>query len=388
MNNRIKIKITGKNPDYFLKELIKKNINIYHLEKDYKNIIIIVDYNDYLKILDIKTTYKIKVLKKYGISRIKEIFKNNIYFFIFMFIGIILNIILSNIIFKVEVIHPNKSIVKLVEKDLKELGLYKYRFKISYKRKEEIKNKILEKEKDKIEWLEIENIGTKYIINVERRKINKNKKICNERHIVSKKDAIIIEINSSSGEIIKKKNDYVSKGEVIISGLIHNKETIVSKRCAEGIVYGEVWYKVKVIVPKMYEKENLTNNINYGVSIDFLNKKIDLHRKMKNYKEYNTTIVNSYFIPISISYTKYRETNIIKKIYDINNVDEIALRLAENKIKKKLKEDECLLNKKVLKKTIKNSKIEVEVFLKVKENIIDYQDISNINIEELNKKEE
>lgn len=388
MNNRIKIKITGKNPDYFLKELIKKNINIYHLEKDYKNIIIIVDYNDYLKILDIKTTYKIKVLKKYGISRIKEIFKNNIYFFIFMFIGIILNIILSNIIFKVEVIHPNKSIVKLVEKDLKELGLYKYRFKISYKRKEEIKNKILEKEKDKIEWLEIENIGTKYIVNVERRKINKNKKICNERHIVSKKDAIIIEINSSSGEIIKKKNDYVSKGEVIISGLIHNKETIVSKRCAEGIVYGEVWYKVKVIVPKMYEKENLTNNINYGVSIDFLNKKIDLHRKMKNYKEYNTTIVNSYFIPISISYTKYRETNIIKKIYDINNVDEIALRLAENKIKKKLKEDECLLNKKVLKKTIKNSKIEVEVFLKVKENIIDYKDISNINIEELNKKEE
>ena len=388
MINRIKIKITGKNPDYFLKELIKKNINIYHLEKNYKNIIIIVDYNDYLKILDIKTTYKIKVLKKYGISRIKEIFKNNIYFFIFMFIGIILNIILSNIIFKVEVIHPNKSIVKLVEKDLKELGLSKYRFKISYKRKEEIKNKILEKEKDKIEWLEIENIGTKYIINVERRKINKDKKICNERHIVSKKDAIIIEINSSSGEIIKKKNDYVSKGEVIISGLIHNKETIVSKRCAEGIVYGEVWYKVKVIVPKMYEKENLTNNINYGVSIDFLNKKIDLHRKMKNYKEYNTTIVNSYFIPINISYTKYRETNILKKIYDINNVDEIALRLAENKIKKKLKEDECLLNKKVLKKTIKNSKIEVEVFLKVKENIIDYQDISNINIEELNKKEE
>jgi len=41
-----------------------------------------------------------------------------------------------------------------------------------------------------------------------------------------------------------------------------------------------------------------------------------------------------------------------------------------------------------LKKTINNSKIEVEVFFKVKENITDYQDISNIDIEELNKKEE
>jgi len=388
MINRIKIRITGKNPDYILKELIKRNINIYHLEKNYKNIIIIVDYNDYLKILDIKTTYKIKVLNKYGISKIIDIFRNNKYFFIFIILGIILNIFLSNIIFEVEVIHPNKSIIKLVEKDLKQLGISKYKFKVSYKRKEEIKEKILSLEKDKIEWIEIENIGTKYIVNVERRKINKDNNNCPYRSIISKKEAIIMDINSSSGEIIKKKNDYVSKGEVIVSGIIHNKEDAVSKRCAKGIIYGEVWYKVLVDIPKIYKNEELTNNINYGISIDLFDKNIDLHKKMNSFKEYKSNIINSYFIPINISYTKYRKTNIIKKIYDINNVDDIAIKLSSKKIEKNLTDEECILSKKVLKKTINNSKIEVEVFFKVKENITDYQDISNIDIEELNKKEE
>ena len=388
MINRIKISITGKNPDYFLKELIKRNINIYHLEKNYKNIVVIVDYNDYLKVLDIKTTYKIKEIKKYGISRIKEIFRNNLFFFIFALIGIILNIVLSNIIFKIEINHPNKQLVNLIKKDLKEYGIDKYKLKVSYKNKEKIKKRILEKEKDRIEWIEIDNIGTKYIINVEERKLNNNNSKCIERNIIAKKEAIIMSIKSSKGEIAKKKNDYVAKGEVIISGLIHNKDTIVSKKCASGEVYGEVWYKVLITIPKMYKKEELTNNKNYGLSISIFNRNIDIHKKMNHFKMNNLSGVYSSFIPINISFSEYRETKIIKRIYDMNNVDDIAMNIATKKIKDKLEDEECILNKKVLKKSVKNSKIEVEIFLKVKENIVDYQDISNINIEELNKKEE
>ncbi|MBQ9019279.1 MAG: sporulation protein YqfD [Bacilli bacterium] len=388
MINRVKITITGKNPDYFLKELIKKNINIYDLNKNYKSITIIVDYSDYLKILELKTTYKIKLIKNYGISRIKEIIKRYLYFFIFSIIGIILSIILSNMIFKIEVIHPKKEIINLVEKDLKEFGLKKYHFKINYKTKEKIKRKILEKEKDKIEWLEIENIGTKYIIKVEERKIKKENKKCIERNIIAKKDSIILEIKSSKGEIIKKKLDYVNKGDVIISGFIYNKENIISKKCAVGTVYGEVWYKVKLNIPKIYKEEEKINKKRYGISMKILDKYIDINSKYKYYKKTNINILKSRIIPIELNFSKYQKLNKIKKIYTIDNINDISLSTAEKEINKKLKEEEKILSKKVLKKNIKNSKIEVEVFLKVKEDITDYQDISNINIEELNKKEE
>ena len=378
----IKIKITGKNPNYFLNELIKRNINIYHLSKSNNYLIVIISYKDYLKILEIKTTYKIKVIKKYGINRITELIKRYLSYIIFFIIGVIINIVLSNMIFSIEIIHPSKEIVNLVKKDLKELGIEKYKFK---KNTKGIKEKILQKEKQKLEWIEIETIGTKYIVRVEERKLNKKEENCTPRNIISKKEAIILEIKSSSGEIVKKINDYVSENEVIISGLIHNKGDIVSKRCADGIVYGETWYKVKLSIPKEYVVEELTNNKNIGLNINIFNKNIDINNKYKSFKRNNITTLHSHIIPISINFTEYTETKIIKRLYTINNVDDIALKLSEKEINKKLRKDEEVLSKKVLKKSINNSKIEIEVFLKVKEDITSYQDISNI---EINKKEE
>ena len=383
--NKIKIEIIGKNPDYFLKEIIKKNINIYDLEKNYKSIKLIINTDDFKTIKKIKTTYKIKVIEKYGILKLYDYLKKYNLLLLFMIIGIIINILLSNIIFKVEVIHPNKELVKIIYKDLNDLGLKKYHFKIN---KNKVKEKLLEKEKNKIEWLEIENIGTKYIIRLEEKKLNKKEKVCRARHIISKKQAIVYSIESSSGEIIKKKNDYVEKGEILISGFIHNKEKIVSKKCAIGKVYGETWYNVKIIVPTTIKNIKVLDNKDYGINIKIFKKNINIGNKLSTYKKYVYNIIDSRIIPISIGTSKYQEIKEIKSIYTLNNIDEIAISTAEKELKKKLKKDEEVIDKKTLKKIKKNSKIEVEVFFKVKEDITDYLDISDVNIEELNKKEE
>ena len=55
-------------------------------------------------------------------------------------------------------------------------------------------------------------------------------------------------------------------------------------------------------------------------------------------------------------------------------------------MKKRLSNNEEIITKKVLKKELKNSKIKVEIFFKVKENITSYLDISDINIEEENQR--
>ena len=383
--NKIKIEIIGKNPDYFLKEIIKKNINIYDLEKNYKSIKLIINTDDFKTIKKIKTTYKIKVIEKYGVLKLYDYLKKYNLLLLFMIIGIIINILLSNIIFKVEVIHPNKELVKIIYKDLNDLGLKKYHFKIN---KNKVKEKLLEKEKNKIEWLEIENIGTKYIIRLEEKKLNKKEKVCRARHIISKKQAIVYSIESSSGEIIKKKNDYVEKGEILISGFIHNKEKIVSKKCAIGKVYGETWYNVKIIVPTTIKNIKVLDNKDYGINIKIFKKDINIGNKLSTYKKYVYNIIDSRIIPISIGTSKYQEIKEIKSIYTLNNIDEIAISTAEKELKKKLKKDEEVIDKKTLKKIKKNSKIEVEVFFKVKEDITDYLDISDVNIEEPSKKEE
>lgn len=386
MINRYKILISGKNPDYFLKKLLRKNISIYDLEKTKDGIKIVITKEDYDKIKEIKTIYKIKVIGRYGIAKFKNLLNKYMIFIISLIIGFLLITTLSKMIFKIEVIHTDENIRNIIIKDLEEKGIKKFNFKVSYKEKEKIKQYILNKETDDIEWLEIEEKGTKYIVRVQQRKKNKEEDTCTAQNIVAKKDAMILSIEASAGEIVKKKLDYVKKGDIIISGLIYNKETITNKKCATGKVFGEVWYKVTLELPKNYREENVTGKEKTQLELIWLNNNYTLFSNYKTYKKKTTSIIKSAILPFSINITKYLETKVIEENYDLENIDKKALSIATKKLNTKLGEEDTIISKKVLKKYEKNSKIVVEVFFKVKEDITDTESIEDINIEEENNK--
>ena len=375
MNNRYRIVITGKRPDYFIRELIKRNVNIYDLVKEKNKLEIVVDIDGINKINSIKTSYKYKIVDRYGLIKVKYMLKKYAIFLICFGVGILINILLSRIIFDVDVIHSNSYIRELVYNDLASLGIRKFNFKVSYQRKEQIVKEILKRETNDIEWLEIEDVGTKYIVKVEQRKKNNKTKVCENKNIVAKKDAMILEILAEQGEVITKKLDYVKKGDILISGVIHNKEDIVSKRCAEGKVFGEVWYQVHLEVPKRYEEVNVTGREKRQLEIGILDKRYTLFNNFKTYKREEFSLIKSNLLPFSINYTKYLETNVKTFNYSIRDINSIALDMAQNKLLNKLGDEDTIISKKVLKKEEKESKILVDVFVKVKEDITDYKDI-------------
>ena len=77
--------------------------------------------------------------------------------------------------------------------------------------------------------MEIEAVGTKYVIRVEMRELPEEKKTNGIRHIVAKKDAIIREVVASKGEIVRRNNDYVKAGDVVISGEIKLNDEVKNK---------------------------------------------------------------------------------------------------------------------------------------------------------------
>lgn len=388
MSSRYRLLITGKNPDYFLRELIKRKINIYDLLREDRKIFIVVDVNDYLKIKEIKTSYKIEIVERIGLCKYQYLLRKYAFFLFFFGIGILVNLFLSNIIFDVEVIHSNLEIKELVKRDLEEFGIEKFHFKVSFDKKEEIRDAILKKEVDDLEWLEIEEVGTKYVVKVEQRKKNKQKEECKPRNIIAKKKAMILEIEADEGEVVKKKLDYVSKGDVLVSGFIHNKEEVVSKKCASGVVFGEVWYKVDLSLPKRYHEEKVTGRRMRQVEIQFLNHEYQLFHTFKTYQKKVVPILDSRLLPLKIQVGSYLETEVIDKKYSVDSINDEALKIADKKLKNRLSDNSKILSKKVLKKYEKDSKIIVEIFVKVKEDITEYQDITDIDINELNKKEE
>lgn len=380
----IRIKITGRNPEYFLKKIIDKGIRYNNLVISLKEIYLDVSVSDYKDILNIKTSYKIEKVSYLGIYKYLVFIINYWYIFIIFVLSIFYIKFLSTIIFDVEVIHSNEKIRNLIYSDLEDLGISKYKFKVSYLEKENITSKILSKETNDIEWLEIEEVGSKYVVNVLQRKKSNDNNACNYRHIVSKKDCMITSIFASSGEVVKKKNDYVKKGDILISGFIYNKELIKEKRCAEGVVLGEVWYKVVVMLPKHYYEEKVTGNKKMGLRVDFFNYNVSLFNKYNTYNIKSSSIIRNSLLPINISLATYLETKRITKDFDINNVDEEAFLIARDKLYSKLGKDISIKTQKVLKKEEKKSKILVEVFIKVEEDITDYFDITDIDINEIN----
>ena len=377
MNNYIRVMVSGKNSNYFINKMISNNILFSNLCMFSKYIEFDLDRINYLKLLEIKTSYKISIVSYLGVYKYLNFLIRYLYIFLFIILGISINVFLSRIIFSIDVVHSNSKIREIIYNDLEKFGIKKYSFKVNYSEKEKIISKILELEKNDLEWLEIEEVGTKYIVKVEQRKINLEDDICNYRHIIAKKDAMIRSIYSSSGEVVKKKYDYVKKGDVLISGFIYNKDKIMAKRCASGVVLGEVWYKVNLELPKEYYEEKVTGKKKSKLEFVFFNNKFS---GFNTYKVNRIGILNNNLFDMGIYYSTYLETNITKYFYNKNTSDDVYLEIAISRLKNRVGEDIKVLSKKVLKKEEKKGKIEVEVFIKIEENITDYFDITNIDI--------
>ena len=379
-SSSIKIKVTGRNINNFLKRLINNNINIEKvIPISHKEIDLIINYQDLDKVLKLKTIYNIKIVRYYGKLRIIKRIKKDIFILSSLLISLLLIYTLSNVIFKVEVIHSNKNIIKLVTKELEDNGIKKYKFVKNYQEIEKIKNKILEENKDTLEWLEIIREGTKYTIRVEERIINNKPKDNKIYNIVASKNAVIKNIYAESGEKIRSINTYVKKGDIIISSdiTLPNNEKI--SKTASGKVQGEVWYNINIEYPYQYHEIKYTGNKKKVLVLNLLNKRIsffDFHK----YKTFNRNIkyiFNNNITPISLIYEDEYETNIINEVYDYNTAREKATTKAKEKILEKYPNIKDITNIKIIKEEDKKNKISLNLFVTCLEDITEYQEVDN-----------
>ena len=382
------VKIVGKNPKRYLNELRLKNINLYNIIYKDKDIFIKISSKDYELLKSIKTSYKFPIIKRYGFEYIKYQLKYHALFFICVLISYLFLLFLSNIIFSIEIVHNDKELRNIIYSDLKDYGISKYHFFKSYEDKEKILEKIRNKHKDKIEWIEMTRRGVKYIVNVEPRIIKEEKNNNDLQNIIASKNGVIKKINSSNGEVVKKINDYVNKGDIIISGNITKNEKVKAQTKALGTVYAETWYKSKIRIPAKYKEEFLTGKKKYVVKIYFFNKSISTYPFYKYYKDINIIKMEPSIFPIGISYTKRME-KVIKKYNGKNSrVIDKEINKASKKLETSLNKDEYIIGKKVLKKYQKNSTIEMEVFFKVYENITKTSKLKEMTEEDYKKQEE
>ena len=383
------IKIEGRRPSSLLSLLIILKIPFIKKKETKDYLILEIEEEYFQKIKKLAPTYEITILKRTGKAYLIHLYKTKkifLYSTIFAFLVIIL---LTNIIFSVRVVETDKEIKDMILTDLRENGITRFRFKVSYKRKEAIREKILEKEKDYLEWLEIEEVGTMYQVKVIRRINNPKEEELKPRSIVAKKKGRITRIEADYGEVTTKKNDVVDKGDTLISGLIKNKEEIKTKVAARGKVYAEVWYQVNLNLPTIYQEEIKTGKKKNTLEIIFLDKNIFISElfKYNNSVSKETVLYNNPLIPFRISFTKKEEIKLKQVAYQEDKTLKKIKKLAVDKLKQRIGNNIKILSINVLKKKASADKIEVELFFKVEEDITSYESLENIDITLENQKE-
>ena len=386
LKSKVTINVKGKNIERFIHRLINNKIELISIDYiSYNEVNIKIYKEDYDKIEEIKSIYEVNIINYNGIIKIKKDISFNKYIIFFIMIGLAIIIFLSKLIFSIEVVTNDNDMKEKILEELNNNGVSLYHFKKSYNKLQNIKEKILEKYNNEIEWIEIENIGTKYIVRYEPRIIKEKEEETKFRHIVAKKDAIIYDVDASVGQIVRIKNDYVKKGDIIVSGYIDLNGSVKKTVSSIGKVYGEVWYTVTVSYPFKYKEKKETGRKKNVYTIKILNKTIELF----NFNKYKNKIVNDKIIlkntilPFSFNKETQKEVEVINENNTEKEAIEKAIELGKKKINKKLKEDEFIIDYKIIGKSKNSDTVTLKLFFTICEDITDYQEIEEYREENI-----
>ena len=297
MNNYLYLKVTN-HLNRFISKALKSNISLLNIEYlDENTLIVKINMKDYKHLKRINYQSKIKIIKYQGPEGLKNHFKRHLMTYITILLCFILMDVITSYIIRIDIIHENSSIRKLIKEELAHHNIKTFTLARDFFEIEKIKNLILEDNQDQLEWLSITRFGMTYEVRVEERIITKPEKETGYAHIIATRDALITKINADAGHVLIRSGDYVKKGDILITGEIKLGEDIKENIRAKGEVFGDVWYNVNIKYPIDYEHKTFTGRKRLNFSI---NNKIIFLNKYQYFEQKNIRKINILGLKITI----------------------------------------------------------------------------------------
>lgn len=368
MKHYLKIRIYTTKKTNTLLKLNKINADIRNIEYKNDSLVLEILASDLKRVKKYLVSFKIDIVDETGIYKLKKEMKKNMLFIISIIFSVILFLILTNIIVKVNVIHESSLLRELLTDALKERGVSSLTFKKSYEDYEAIIEDIKNNYKDKIEWLEIDVDGMIINVRVEERIINNYEEKTGFCHIVASKAGIIKSISTKKGVAMVTPNDYVSKDEILISGEIKFNESVKNNVCASGEVYAEVWYNINASIPLNYKEEIRTGKMRYNFSFKNNSGEYEILKSRVKDKQVEKTLLFKIF-GISFYIEKEYEIKVFEKKYTEEEALKKGIDLVHEKLAIRGNKNDDIIQKKVLKKSINNDNLDIDMFVALKEQI-------------------
>ncbi|MFX3623787.1 MAG: sporulation protein YqfD [Ectobacillus sp.] len=385
----VKVKLSGRGTERFLNECVRKGIEIWNVKK--------VGADTLLFHLRLKDVYKLRpiyrknecdltFIGRYGFPFWQKRLVKNSGFLIGFIAFLCLLIVLSNMVWNVEVKGAKPETEYLIIKELERMGVKRGKLQFQVPDVETIQRSLTNNVAS-ITWVGVELQGTTYHFRV----VEKNEPKTEERpapqNLVAKKEAVITKIFVEKGKKLVEVNDHVEKGQLLVSGM-YGKEDSPVVVPAKGVIFGETWYHSQVEVPLQTLFQVYTGEFFKKYYIKFGDFKIKIwgfeKNKYKRYKE-ETMTYDIHFLhwklPVAYEKAIVREEEEAAREYTEKQALAAGINMARAELKKKLEDDAVIAGEKVLHKQVENGKLKLSLHFKVIENIVATQPISQSDIQ-------
>jgi len=303
-------------------------------------------------------------------------------------LSLLLIVFLSNVLWKVEITGLPKELENKIEKQLKGYGVYSGAWLFSLDEPSTIQHKLLQ-DVPELLWIGVKKKGTSIELQGVEKTVVKEQKPKGPQNLVATKKGVIKKIYVSKGIPMKKVDDYVEKGDLLVSGELNSvaiideeaedeqneegKGTIVA---ADGDIRARTWYETKVTVPLVAKYETLTGNQKQRYYMRFG----DFHLPVWGFKNPDYKLIHREYDEEQVRFLKWdmpmhfvaaelSEKQVYEKKRTKEEATQFALEQAKQELKLQLGQEARIVSGKVLHETIENGKVKLTLYMTVEEDI-------------------
>lgn len=373
----VTVKVTGAGSERFINALIREGIPLWNITRPGTDTMFLqVLVKDYQQMKDIAGEYliQLEVMDRSGLPVWLHSARRNSGFIVGLLFGLALLFMLANMIWHVEINGASPELEYKLMKQLKELGVYEGGFKFLIDDPQSLQ-KVLTGMNEEITWIGIETEGTAFFFQVVEKEQPEPKQPESPRHLVAKKEAIIVDYFVEKGEPVITINEFVKPGQILVSGLIGHEDAleIVS---AKGKVWGKTWYKTEARIKMKAKSERLTGNkhekrfLQIGTfQIPIAGFMIEDYNNKEVIEEIQQVKIWNRELPLAMIRQTVYETEMMELTFTEEEARQLALEVAQKDVLKGLSSDAKIVNQKILHEQIENDTFKLSILFDVVEDI-------------------
>lgn len=363
-----KVRISGNAADIFTVSdiLIKNNISFYGLHSENGTAHFFCPIREKKKIDEIADNAKISLDSTvFGLPRFFSLYKKRTGMFVGLAICISLVLLSERYIWTVNITGNDAIAEKEIAEFLKREGIFPGAPKKGHKLSEIAMEAELEFEH--LAWMAINIQGTEANVEIRERKIKPDEtdmNICT--NIVASCDGQIVYIQASSGKPEVKKYDVVTKGQLLIGGILDSKAFGYKKVRSVGKILAKTEHIYKATVPKTQLKKIYTGREKSAVTYEIFSKSFSFGKN--KFSQYDTTYTeekakafSSVCLPITVKRTVYREYRCVPEKIGKDDAVLLAMRQIGDDIEAELSGAEIVSKEKTITENEDSVTVEIKV---------------------------